>query len=50
MKTKILGLLLTLVVAVTSLPAGTTAYAAENEAAEVQREQSEESLGVQRQR
>ena len=46
MKTKILGLLLTLVVAVTSLPTETTAYAAESEATEVQQERSEESLGV----
>ena len=46
MKTKILGLLLTLVVAVTSLPAGTTAYAAENETVEVQQEQSAEALGA----
>lgn len=46
MKTKILGLLLTLLVAVTSLPAGTTAQAVENEAAEVRQERSEESLGA----
>ena len=45
-KTKILGLLLTLAVAVTSLPTGTTAYAAESEATEVQQERSAESLGV----
>lgn len=46
MKTKILGLLMALTVALTSLPAETTAYAAENEATEVQQERSAEALGV----
>lgn len=46
MKTKLLGILMVLTVAVTSLPAGTTANAAETNIVQVQEEESVEALGA----
>lgn len=46
MKTKLLGILMVLTVAVTSLPAGTTVNAAETDIVQVQEEESVEALGA----